>query len=253
MIPNTNFLSQEKHSPSMYNIDSTTEAPKASGPIPAGINENVQLKAVYFEALRQDGTGGNVLKFNFEDAAGRKFRHTEFEVEVDRVRANAQQWGKDPDKSVRNALTGLAGRIKHILACFIPKDKVVITGNTWDEFGGNVVTILGDAFKGVDVRVKLILNNKDYTMFPKQAFRPFVQRMDTPNTLEVDAKWERIVPKSSGASADALDSLLGDVAPTPAATPTFDAPAAPAADTSAPWDAPQPPAAAAPQNDDLVF
>ncbi len=242
----------------MYNIDNTTEAPKASGPIPAGINENCQLVGVYFEALRQDGTGGNVLKFNFEDAAGRKFRHTEFEVEVDRVRANAQQWGKDPEASVRNALTGLAGRIKHILSCFLPKDKVVITGNTWDEFGGNVVSILGDAFKGVDVRLKLILNNKDYTMFPKQAFRPFCQRMDMPNTLEVDAKWERIVPKAAaGTSASGLDALLEDT------TPVAAAPAAPASEP-APWDdAPAgpslTPASAADQagqggaDDDLVF
>lgn len=252
MLPNTNFLSQ-----GMYNIDNSIETPKASGPIPAGINENCQLVGVYFESLRADGTGGNVLKFNFEDAAGRKFRHTEFEVEVDRVRQNAKQWGKDPEAAVRNALTGLAGRIKHILSCFLPADKVVITGNTWDEFGGNVVAILGDAFKGVDVRLKLILNNKDYTMFPKQAFRPFIQRMDTPNTLAVDEKWERVTPKSAGASANALDALLGDVEPTAAApaadtTPSFDAPATPAADP-APWDTA--PAAPAPStnNDDLVF
>jgi hypothetical protein len=251
MLPNNDFLSQ-----SMYNIDNSIETPKSSGPIPAGIQENVNLVGVYFESLRSDGTGGNVLKFNFEDAAGRKFRHTEFEVEVDRVRANAKQWGKDPEASVRNALTGLAGRIKHILSCFLPADKVVITGNTWDEFGGNVVAILGDAFRGVDVRVKLILNNKDYTMFPKQAFRPFIQRMDTPNTLAVDTKWERTEPKSSGASTDALDALLSDVpAAAPAApAPTFEAPAAPAADAPAPWDTDAPaPSLSAPNNDDLVF
>jgi len=251
MLPNNDFLSQ-----SMYNIDNSIETPKSSGPIPAGIQENVNLVGVYFESLRSDGTGGNVLKFNFEDAAGRKFRHTEFEVEVDRVRANAKQWGKDPEASVRNALTGLAGRIKHILSCFLPADKVVITGNTWDEFGGNVVAILGDAFRGVDVRVKLILNNKDYTMFPKQAFRPFIQRMDMPNTLAIDTKWERIEPKSSGASTDALDALLSDVpAAAPAApAPTFEAPAAPAADAPAPWDTDAPaPSLGAPNNDDLVF
>ena len=198
----------------MYNIDNSIESPKASGPMPAGINQNVRLLGVFFEALRQDGTGGNVLKFNFEDEAGRKFRHTEFEVDVERERRNAAQWGKDPDKQVRNALMGLSGRVKHILSCFIPKDKVVITGNTWDEFGGNVVALLGDAYKGVDVRVKLILNNKDYCMFPKQAFRPFIQRMDTPDTLAIEEKYERIVPKSSaGTSPGGLDALLADVEP----------------------------------------
>ena len=253
MQPNTQFLSQ-----SMYNIDNQTEAPKASGPIPAGINENVQLLGVYFESLRSDGTGGNVLKFNFQDAAGRKFRHTEFEVEVDRVRQSAKQWGKDPEAAVRNALTGLAGRIKHILACFLPADQVVITGNTWDEFGGNVVSILGDAYKGVDVRVKLILNNKDYTMFPKQAFRPFIQRMDTPNTLAIDEKWERITPKaSSGTSASGLDALLDDTSTTTTTdTPSFDTPTTPT-DAPAPWDEPTtttpltPPSSGS--DDDLVF
>ena len=269
MKPNTDFFpSTPSSSPTpktpvqnMYNIDQTIDSPKASGPIPAGINENCTLIGVFFEPLRQDGTGGNVLKFNFADAAGRKFRHTEFEVEADRVKQQAAQWGKDPEKQLRNALTGLAGRIKHILSCFLPADKVVITGNTWDEFGGNVVSLLGDAFKGVPVRLKLILNNKDYTCFPKQAFRPFVQRMDVPNTLEVDAKWERIVPKSAaGTSESDLDAILGAVNVTPAASPSLDDAIA-AANTAtpttepAPWDEGPAPSLGTPtgNDEDLVF
>jgi hypothetical protein len=224
----------------MYNIDNAVETPKSNAPMPAGINQNVRLLGVFFEALRQDGTGGNVLKFNFEDASGRRFRHTEFEVEVERVKQQAAQWGKDPDKSVRNALMGLSGRIKHIMSCFMPKDKVVITGNTWDEFGGNVVTLLGDTYKGIDVRVKLILNNKDYCMFPKQAFRPFIQRMDTPDTLAIEAKYERIEPKgaANAASSGGLDALLNDTAPAPAANSLDDAiaKAAVPTDAPAPWD-----------------
>lgn len=211
----------------MYNIDNQVETPKSNAPMPAGINQNVRLLGVFFEALRQDGTGGNVLKFNFEDASGRRFRHTEFEVDVERQRMQAKQWGKDPEKQVRNALMGLSGRIKHILSCYLPADKVVISGNTWDEFGGNVVTLLGEAFKGVDVRVKLILNNKDYCMFPKQAFRPFIQRMDTPDTLAIEEKYERIEPKSSaGTAPGGLDALLTDVTPETGASN----------DSPAPWD-----------------
>ncbi len=223
----------------MYNIDNTVEAPKSNQPMPAGINQNVRLLGVFFEALRQDGTGGNVLKFNFEDASGRRFRHTEFEVDVERERSNAKQWGKDPEKQVRNALMGLSGRVKHILSCFLPADKVVIQGNTWDEFGGNIVTLLGDAFKGIDVRVKLILNNKDYCMFPKQAFRPFIQRMDTPDTLAIEPKYERIEPKgaSSSASGSDLDALLAG-APAPKPVSLDDAMAA--ATVSTPTDAPAP-------------
>jgi len=232
----------------MYNIDNTIESPKASGPMPAGINQDCRLLGVFFEALRQDGTGGNVIKFNFEDASGRKFRHTEFEVDVERQRQQAKQWGKDPEKQVRNALMGLSGRIKHILSCFIPKDKVVITGNTWDEFGGNVVALLGDAYKGVDVRLKLILNNKDYTMFPKQAFRPFIQRMDTPDTLAIEEKYERIVPKSAaGTAPSGLDALLADVEPvgkgemnipshTPETSPALNVAEAVKSVDKAPWD-----------------
>lgn len=246
MQPNTNFASVNtavtpnvSNTTAMYNIDNSVESPKSNAPMPAGINQNVRLLGVFFEALRQDGTGGNVLKFNFEDESGRKFRHTEFEVDVERERSNAKQWGKDPEKQVRNALMGLSGRIKHILSCYIPKDKVVITGNTWDEFGGNIVTLLGDAFKGIDCRVKLILNGKDYCMFPKQAFRPFIQRMDTPDTLAIEPKYERIEPKSSaGTSSNSLDALL-DAAPTPAAPTSLDDAIAAAATPQAgpaPWD-----------------
>ena len=247
MQPNTNFASVNtpvtpnvSNTTAMYNIDNTVEAPKSNQPMPAGINQNVRLLGVFFEALRQDGTGGNVLKFNFEDASGRRFRHTEFEVDVERERSNAKQWGKDPEKQVRNALMGLSGRIKHILSCFLPADKVVIQGNTWDDFGGNIVTLLGDAYQGIECRVKLILNNKDYCMFPKQAFRPFIQRMDTPDTLAIEAKYERIEPKSSaGTSGNSLDALL-DAAPTPAAPTSLDDAIAAAATPQAgpaPWDA----------------
>ena len=213
----------------MYEISNTTETPKSNAPMPAGINQNVRLLGVFFEALRQDGTGGNVLKFNFEDASGRRFRHTEFEVDVERTRQQAKQWGNDPEKSVRNALMGLSGRIKHILSCFLPTDKVVITGNTWDEFGGNVVTLLGDAYKGVDVRVKLILNAKDYTTFPKQAFRPFIQRMDTPDTLAIEEKYERVTPKGGGSSASSLDALLDSPTPAPTTGSDLDLNSKPAA------------------------
>ena len=252
MNPNTNFLT------SMYNIDNAVSTPKSNAPIPAGINQNVQLKSVYFEALRKDGTGGNVLKFNFEDAAGRSFRHTEWEVDVERTRSNAKQWGKDPDKAVQNALMGLSGRIKHILSCFIPRDQVVISGNTWDEFGGNVVNLLGDAYQGIDVRVKLILNGKDYTSFPKQAFRPFIQRMDVPDTLAIDEKYERTQPKSS--SSNELDALLDS--PTTTSMEGLELAAAVAkanaktqADAPAPWDETpsNPLGTPTDSNDDLVF
>ena len=267
MGPNTSFLPPSSNQPTpnprqtMYNIDQSIDSPKASGPIPAGINQNCSLIGVFFEPLRQDGTGGNVLKFNFADAAGRKFRHTEFEVEAERVQASAKQWGKDPDQALRNALTGLAGRIKHILSCFLPADKVVITGNTWDEFGGNVVSLLGDAYKGVDVRVKLLLNNKDYTTFPKQAFRPFIQRMDVPDTLAIDPKWERVEPKAAaGTSSTGLDALLDDPTPTPAASTNSLEAAVAAANTATPTSEPAPwddgaasPLAPTGNTDDLVF
>lgn len=93
-------------------------------------------------------------------------------------------------------------------------------------------------------------------MFPKQAFRPFIQRMDTPDTLAIEAKYERIEPKSSaGTSGNSLDALL-DAAPAPAAAPSLDqaiASAATPASGPAPWDAAPDAPAATSNDDDLVF
>lgn len=182
--------------------------------MPAGTNENVQLTRVAYEPFKADGTGSHVLKFEFVDEGGRQFTHNEWEIEPDRVKQNAQAWGQDYRELLEATMRDTTERIKHIMSCYMPLRDIQVKGSTWAEFAQAVIDNLGEKYKDVPVRIKLILNNKDYTRFPKRAINDFIQPMSQPDTFSYHPKYDRTEPKAAGSDSD-LDSMFD----APAATP----------------------------------
>lgn len=174
----------------MYKIDDQSFDKQA---FPAGIHQNVELVSVTTEALATQNFTGTVLKFRFEDAES-FFEHTEFEVSEANSHKNALNWNQDPDKRYREDLQGQAKRIAHILSCFMPKEKLAIEADSWEDFCEKVVALVGDSYTGVKLRIKLIYDKKDYCRFPMSTVSAWIQRMDQPNKLIINPKYERIVP-----------------------------------------------------------
>lgn len=192
----------------MFEIDNTP-LKRGYTPMPAGTNENVILTRVAYEPFKNDGTGDNVLKFEFQDDQGRQFTHNEWEIVPDRVKQNAKAWGQDYRELLEATMRDTTERIKHIMSCYMPLKEINVKGGNWTEFAQAVIDNLGDKFNDVPVRIKLILNNKDYTRFPRRAINDFIQPMSQPNSISYHPKYDRIEPKAAAGSSD-LDSMFGD-------------------------------------------
>lgn len=192
----------------MFEIDNTP-LKRGYTPMPAGTNENVILTRVAYEPFKNDGTGDNVLKFEFQDDQGRQFTHNEWEIVPDRVKQNAKAWGQDYRELLEATMRDTTERIKHIMSCYMPLKEINVKGSNWTEFAQAVIDNLGDKFNDVPVRIKLILNNKDYTRFPRRAINDFIQPMSHPNSISYHPKYDRIEPKAAAGSSD-LDNMFGD-------------------------------------------
>jgi len=190
----------------MYGFDEQTGASSGGSRIPAGITENVSLKDVVYESLKADGTGDDVLKFLFSDAASSSFTHIEFPIDADRLTELAKGWGKsqaDAESYVKQQFDAQGERIKHILSCFIPKDKCVFRAKNFQEFADGVIKMLGETYVEVPCRVKIVYKkNSQYTTFPNRAFKPFIQPMREPNRLVIDPKWDIVEAAAPDASGD---------------------------------------------------
>lgn len=190
----------------MYGFDETTGAP-TNKHLPTGINENVELKDVLYEPLRADGTGDSVLKFMFTDNTGASFNHLEYPMDFDSLLEKAKGWKSSTAEAeawVKQQFEAQGERIKHILSCFIPRDKCVFKAKSFEEFAQGVITMLGTSHHGVLVRVKIIYRREDdkYTNFPRRAFKPFIQPMSEPNRLKIDPKWDILENVKPDTSAD---------------------------------------------------
>ena len=205
-----------------YGFDESTNQSSGANIMAPGINENVKLVNVVYEPSKSDGSGDLVLRFNFETLTGAKFSHVEWAIDEDRERNNARQWGKDPEEHLKSRYVAQSERIFHILTVFVPREVLIKSVGKTDSFASfSNALIAALATNHVDklVRIKVILNKKDYLTFPMRAIKPFIQSMEQPNNLVVDPKWERIermTPTDEG-------SMTTDWEATPAEAPSTSA------------------------------
>lgn len=178
-----------------YGFDDSTNQSSGANIMAPGINENVKLVNVVYEPAKADGSGDLVLRFNFQDQSGGKFSHVEWAIDEERERANARSWGKDVEEHVKSRYVAQSERIFHILSTFVPREvliKSVGKTDSFTSFCNALIDALGTSHVDKLVRIKVILNKKDYLTFPMRAIKPFIQKMEEPNKLAVDPKWERI-------------------------------------------------------------
>lgn len=178
-----------------YGFDESISQSSGANIMAPGINENVKLVSVVYEPAKSDGTGDLVLRFNFEDSAGGKFSHVEWAIDEERELSNARSWGKNPTEHLQSRYQAQSERIFHILSVFVPREvliKSVGKTDSFASFSNALISALGNNHVDKLIRIKVILNKKDYLTFPMRAIKPFIQPMDQPNKLAIDPKWERI-------------------------------------------------------------
>lgn len=222
----------------MYGFSEKTRSEGSSSSIlPAGKNQNVILSSVKFDKLKEDSPNP-VLQFYFENKDGAYHNHVEFPIDPERIARrledNPKQHKRDNKElgfqkgapvtvqdQIAMEVQRQGQRIKHIATKFMPEEKAVTSGNTWEEFGQSVVKLFNSVtYNNVLLELLLTLNHEDYPKIP--LFPPFVRRMDDTETeLKIDPTWHRITPMSAPTANPQEAAKASD----PFASPNTQAPA----------------------------
>lgn len=174
----------------MYGFDQTTQETTAVSALQPGIVENVFLKEVKFQSMSEGKDP--VLQITFGNNSG-TLNSIMWPVDSASVTARdgathrrdvpALGFVKGAtitrEDAVKMEFDNFNTRLKHIATKFVSEEEANVRGNSYAEFAKNYVALLDkDEFKSVSLRLKVTLNNKDYSQLPK--YPPFVESMDVP-------------------------------------------------------------------------
>jgi hypothetical protein len=149
-----------------------------------GIHENVELKHLdpetYPIVYGESKKGNKFAAFHFINEKGEVLIHTEYEP-------------SDPDQEkLENKTLNQIKRFKHIITKFIPEDDFIFESENFEDFVKKSIQILGNKYVGKKVRVKVTLNNNDFTSLPN--YVPFIELMSTEKSkLSINTAMDKMV------------------------------------------------------------
>ena len=201
----------------MYKLVETQDNASSFKMMKAGINEKVELVDVTFDSLRKDGTGGNVLRFYFQDEEGAKFTQTYMEVtSVERLQESAKNaaqsgrpWMTPPEALHKDLVRNVGESLRHILSAFVPEDKLSIAGSTWNELGKNVLDVVGRSYDGMKFKIKCVYDKQGkYLQFPNRPLRPFMLKQEDTTNLEISSR-DNVTPAQPTSEAVITEGKKG--------------------------------------------
>jgi hypothetical protein len=157
-----------------------------------GINENWTLDSWAFAPLAKNGEGKPTLHFNFKNGPiGTRLVEWDidekYEIEQNKKSATSKLSDKE---AVDKAVNASNGRLKQILGCFVPKDKISLEADDYADLGKKVVAMLDKyADKNEKLRIKTIYGNDGFLKISTSNGR-FINSASEPiGDMEVK-KWE---------------------------------------------------------------
>ncbi|MEX0595999.1 MAG: hypothetical protein WD512_05805, partial [Candidatus Paceibacterota bacterium] len=194
-----------------YGITSDTKETNFPSPMQPGINDNVKLIDVLYEQLSEDKDP--LLQIKFEDEFGGQLTETVWPINEDQI----AEWNDGEKVHKRNnvslgivegeivtveddikmAYATFNQRLLHIASRYMDHEKVqeaTKNARSYAEFCKAYSELFTNELtsKTPLVRMKVVLNNKDYSILPK--FPPFIESMDIPRNhtrLQI-TKYDRI-------------------------------------------------------------
>jgi hypothetical protein len=174
----------------MYGFDQNTQESSVTTLLKAGINENVTLQKVEYSSMSEGKDA--VLQLTFSSSAG-TLRSVFWPVDPNSVRepegkvhrrdVPALGFVKDTpitrNDAVKIEFDNFNQRLKHIATKFVSEAEATIAANSYPDFCQKYVALLNRAnLENTPLRLKVVLNNKDYPQLPK--YPPFVESMEVP-------------------------------------------------------------------------
>ena len=180
-----------------FSINATTDSTFIT--FTPGIQENCVLESVKFEPADKEGLKAKVLRFNFKGPKGERHIETIFPIDAEQTAKAAASWGRVPQEVIQEEVQALSGKVQHIMSTYMDKKDTFLNATSWEAFCTQVIGKLGSSFVGVPVRLKLVLNTKDYLQLPKKAKAPFIQKMSESSSLSINPKYDNVVFKPKAA------------------------------------------------------
>jgi hypothetical protein len=143
-----------------------------------GIHENVELTEIKSETSRN---GNHFLAFYFENERGEKVSKTEWEVNTDK---DIEQMDSEEKERYLSKIQNQTARITTIAKQFVDKSELLFESNSFREFADTIKTKIGDNFKGIQLRIKVVYDYNDWATLPSYTKFPWIEKMEDVPTLD---------------------------------------------------------------------
>ena len=194
----------------LYEINDTNELKDQGGSfVDAGIVENLELDRI---ESKESKNGNKFLAFYFKDLSGSEVPKTEWAPK-----------DEDPNK-LKSKINKQMTRIHHMLVAsgIMTKEELNIKADSFEDFGAQLVKVVGDKAKGIKLRAKVVYDNNNFTTLPNYTKYIWIEPMTVSKEeskirlLSID-KMERVQPDVEKPAIDPYElenkTDLGDKLP----------------------------------------
>jgi len=151
-----------------------------------GIHNDCELVSIEY---KKTDKGSELIAFYFENAFQEKLNHTEWRVMPTK---DINTMGEAESKIYLSLVTAQIRRINAIATTFISEEAFrKVKGNTFEEFCTNVIAAIGESYKGVKVRIKVVYDKRNFTALPSYTNYEWIELM----TVPVEDSKIKILPK----------------------------------------------------------
>lgn len=137
-----------------------------------GIHENCEMTSIEY---KKTDKGSEFIAFYFENELKEKLSHTEWRVQPTK---DINTMSDKEAKIYFSLVNGQIRRINAIATTFISEDEFrKVKGNTFEEFCVNTIATIGNSYKGVKVRIKVVYDKRNFTALPSYTNYDWIEPM----------------------------------------------------------------------------
>lgn len=159
----------------LYNITEDLQKKNVSNRfMDVGINENVEMVNVEYKQTEKT----EFIAFYFEDENKARLSHTEWKVSQNKPLA--QMTPEEADLYLR-LIKEQMRRINAIVTTFIPEEEFrKVKADSFEEFARATIKALGESYKGVKIRIKVVYDRRNFTALPRYTNYTWIEKMTVP-------------------------------------------------------------------------
>ena len=186
-----------------------------------GIHENCELISMEYKTTDK---GSEFFAFYFENELKEKLSHTEWKVSL---KKDLNNMNDKESKMYFSLVTNQIKRINAIATTYITEEEFrQVKGNSFEEFARNTIVALGDKYKGVKIRIKVIYDKRNFTALPAYTNYDWIELMTVPmeqSRIKILAKDKMVkdAPKYLE-GADKVENEIIEIATKPVVEKTED-------------------------------